>query len=115
MLADGEQGFSLPEALAAVLLFSLSALALLDYSSHLAQAQENLRLYRQGQSYAHQALELYRLELPLARLELPDGWRLSLTAHARGPFCRLMRVRAASPAGQTIAAEEWFCVAPKGE
>ncbi|WP_413740884.1 type IV pilus modification PilV family protein [Sodalis sp. RH25] len=51
----------MPEALMAVLLFSLVALFMLHYLQRLANRQEDVRQYRQALTLSHQALEGYRL------------------------------------------------------
>lgn len=112
MQGGDARGLAMPEAMVAVLLFSVTAMILLNYLQQLGRTQEKLYQHQQALSYSHQALELYRLGLPVSLLELPAGWRLSAAGQPRGSGCLLINAEVITPLRHTVALGEWFCDRP---
>ncbi|WP_213993169.1 prepilin-type N-terminal cleavage/methylation domain-containing protein [Sodalis sp. dw_96] len=104
-----ERGLGMAEAMVTVLLFSMIALALMDYLQALKQSQDGLVRRQQALTFAHQGLELYRLEGMNFSLDLPPGWRLHRRELPRGPACRRVTVEVRIPSGRGVTLSEWFC------
>ncbi|WP_410013685.1 prepilin-type N-terminal cleavage/methylation domain-containing protein [Sodalis sp. C49] len=104
----------MPEALMAVLLFSLVALFMLHYLQRLANRQEDVRQYRQALTLSHQALEGYRLPSLRDRLadsmDLPAGWRLDIVVQPLAGGCTRVSAGVATARGQRATLCEWFCL-----
>ncbi len=115
MYSGDQRGLGMPEAMVAVLLFSMIALALINYLQALKQAQSGLNQYRQALILSHQALELYRLGERDSLLALPAGWRLNRIEQPRGPSCRRVAAEVLAPSGRSVTLSEWFCRAGAGE
>lgn len=109
MQGGDERGLGMPEAMVTVLLFSVIALAFINYLQALKQTQDGLVQRQQALAFAHQALELHRLggrDLPW---DLPQGWRIDRVEQPRGPACRRVTVEVRIPSGGSAALSEWFC------
>lgn len=104
-----QRGTSMPEALMAVLLFSVVALALMRYQQRLEQTQRTWLDHQRALHLCHQALECHRLGWRETSLDLPAGWRLRISQHPRGPNCMNIVAEVCTPSRRGIKLEEWFC------
>jgi len=104
-----QRGLGMPEAMVTVLLFSMIALALMNCLQALKQTQDGMVQYQQGLTFAHQALELHRLEGGNSLLTLPPGWRLHKVEQPRGPTCLRVTADVRTPSGRGVKLSEWFC------
>ncbi len=115
MHGGDERGLGMPEAMVAVLLFSVTALASINYLHALKQAQDELVQRQLALAFAHQALELHRLDGRDLSWDLPQGWRIDRVAQPRGPACRRVTVEVRIPSGGSAALSEWFCRKDPGD
>lgn len=105
----------MPEAMAAVLLFSMLALSLLNYLQALRHGQEGLHQYREALVLGHQALELYRLGARDRLPAPPRGWLLHWLEQPRGSDCRQVTAEVRIPSGRCVRLSEWFCRSGGGD
>ncbi|QTF09610.1 potassium:proton antiporter [Brenneria izadpanahii] len=106
-----QNGFSLPETLAAALLFSVSLLGLLQYHEVLQQAFLHQWQQRQAWRLASQQLETYeagmKYDAIIARSE--HGWRFNLQEQRQSAECRKVTVTAITPRRYQAQLTRWFC------
>lgn len=112
-----QRGHGMPEAMMAVLLFSLVALFMLGYLQRLSYRQEDLHQYRQALTFSHQALEGYRLPGLRDRLansiDLPAGWRLEVVEQPLDGGCSRVSAGVGTARGQWVSLWSWFCLPPE--
>jgi len=94
-----QQGFSLPETLIALLLFSISSLALTQYQLALGKAFQLQAQQREAVRLAWQRFEGY---------EAP-GWRTTLEQQTLTGSCTLFTAQAISPAGARARLSQLRC------
>ena len=98
-----QQGFSLIETLVALLLFSLSFSALMQYQLALADGFQRQWQQRSAWRYAHQLL----LGQPL-----PTGWQGQRLQQPGPAGCQLLAARVVSPAGRRAELTQLRCAEP---
>ncbi|QKJ88486.1 prepilin peptidase dependent protein C [Paramixta manurensis] len=94
-----QSGFSLPEILLSLLLFSIGLVALLHYNQALTAGF--LMQWQQRQAWRYAALRLEGYE--------PAGWRTLLSESGRIAACRLVTVRVISPRGREARLDSLYC------
>jgi len=99
MWNDSQSGFSLPETLFALLLFSMSITALLHYHQALAEGFQQQWQQRNAWQAAWQRLQGNPLE----------GWHSSLQQKSGPGGCLLMTASATSTAGRTAVLVQLTC------
>lgn len=116
MCKPNQQGYSMPAAMIAVLVFSVTALALMHYLQRLADRQAILNQYRQALALSHQALEGYGAPVLGERLEhylgLPAGWRLNISVKPLDKGCAKVSAQVITSRGQHATLSEWRCLPP---
>lgn len=93
------QGFSLPETLVALLLFSLSSLALVQYQLVLERSFQLQLQQREAVRLARQRFEGYQA----------PGWQTMLEQQTLTEGCMLLTARVISPAGAKAALSQLSC------
>ncbi|MFS2225446.1 prepilin-type N-terminal cleavage/methylation domain-containing protein [Pantoea sp. B65] len=89
MRAKRQRGFSLPEVILALLLFSLSLTALLHYQRVLTEGFARQWQQRQAWRYAAQRIEGH----------VVDGWQTQLLVQSGPGGCQLLSAQASGPLG----------------
>ncbi|ATA25071.1 potassium:proton antiporter [Brenneria goodwinii] len=106
-----QRGFSLPETLAAALLFAVSLLGLLQYHGVLQQSFLHQWQQRQAWRLASQQLEAYEAGMTFdAIATMPgDGWRFTLAEQPQNAECRRVTATAITPRQYQARLTRWFC------
>jgi|SRR5476649_679887 len=104
-----QRGLAMPEAMLAVLLFSVVILAKLQWLQGLGHRQEHQWQYCQALQIAHQALESYPRPGPAVGIILPAGWRLSLIEQPRPQACVRVSAAVQTATGRRVTLRRWFC------
>jgi prepilin peptidase dependent protein C len=102
-----QKGFSLPEALIATLLLSVSLLALLQYYQSLSDGFIRQWQFKQAKSEAHGQLEVYAASgkgYPLAA-----GWQNQITRTNRLGGCQSVVAQVQAPAGYLARGARILC------
>lgn len=110
----GQQGFSLPDVLLAVLLFSMTLLGLLRYQQVLLQQLTAHRHQQQAWLLAQSALEGYQWPQSVnsLSLNLPQGWQHNWQQQSQGLGCQMVTVTVTPPLGKEARLTRWFCGSP---
>lgn len=103
-----EKGFSLPEALIATLLLSVSILGLLQYYQSLTQGFIRQWQFRQAWTEVHAQLDAYAVTRKNNAISLA-GWESRLTAVAAKEGCETATVRVQTPSGYIAQSSRLFC------
>lgn len=103
------RGIGMPEAMLAVLLFSVMVQTQLVFWHSLERRQEELRQFRHALGLAHQALECHARPALSPYLALPSGWRLDVSRQPRGHGCVRTSVVVLTAGGQRAELNRWFC------
>ncbi|GBU11462.1 hypothetical protein AwEntero_00630 [Enterobacterales bacterium] len=103
-----EKGFSLPEALIATLLLSVSILGLLQYYQSLTQGFMRQWQFRQAWSEAHAQLDAYAVTGKGYVISLA-GWGSQLTIVAAKAGCETATVRVQTPSGYIAQSSRILC------
>jgi prepilin peptidase dependent protein C len=110
MWQTGDQrGLAMPEAMMAVLLFSVVVLSTLHYLQSLAHRQEDQRQFHLALGIVHQALECYPRPGLVASIVLPVGWQLSFIEQPRAQECVLVSAEVQTAGGRRVTLNRWFC------
>ncbi|WP_312046554.1 prepilin-type N-terminal cleavage/methylation domain-containing protein [Erwinia sp.] len=96
----GAQGFSLPETLVALLLFSISSLALIQYQLALGRGFQLQQQQREAVRLARQRFEGYQA----------PGWQTTLEQQTLTGSCLLLTSRVISPVGAKAALSQLRCI-----
>lgn len=99
MRPERQQGFSLPEVLFALLLFSLSLTVLLQYQQALTQGFALQWQQRQAWRYAAQRIEGHQV----------DGWQTQLQRQSGPAGCQLLTATASGTLGRTAQLTTLHC------
>jgi len=103
-----QQGFSLPEALIAMLLLSVSILGLLNYYQSLTYGFMRQWQVQQAWSDAHAQLEAYSATgggtEPMA-----EGWEYQLSGISAGKACELVRAAIQTPTKYQAVLQRLVC------
>lgn len=106
-----QSGFSLPETLAAALLFAVSLLGLLQYHEVLQHSFQHQWQQRQAWRLASQQLEAYetgmKYDTTIAVLE--NGWRFNLLEQSRSAGCLRVTATATTPRQYQAQLTRWVC------
>ncbi|RLM25947.1 potassium:proton antiporter [Brenneria alni] len=110
-LSFQQHGFSLPETLAAVLLFAVSLLGLLQYHQVLQQSFQHQWQQRQAWRLAAQQLEAYEAGMKYHAMApaLGSGWQLNLLEQAQSADCRRATATVITPRHYQAQLTRWFC------
>lgn len=110
-----QSGFSLPEALIAALLFSVSLLGLIQYHQALSDSFQRQWQIRQAWTLAQQRLDEYASEgSNQSQLILPvwkgaRAWQLSLSDSAADSGCRAVTALVETPDKYKASLTRWMC------
>lgn len=103
-----QQGFSLPEALVAMLLLSVSILGMLNYYQSLTYSFMRQWQVQQAWSEAHAQLEAFSATgsgtEPMAK-----GWEYQVSDVSAGQSCELVRVAIHTPAKYQAILQRLMC------
>lgn len=103
-----EKGFSLPEALIATLLLSVSILGLLQYYQSLTQGFIRQWQFRQAWSEAHAQLDAYAVTGKGYAISL-SGWESQITVVAGRDGCETAIARIRTPSGYIAQSFRLLC------
>ncbi|MEA9392511.1 prepilin-type N-terminal cleavage/methylation domain-containing protein [Acerihabitans sp. TG2] len=106
---NDQRGLAMPEAMMAVLLFSVVALSTLHYLQNLQHHQEDQRQFRLALDIAHQSLECYPWPGLAASIALPAGWQLALIERPRAQECARVSAQVHTAGGRRVTLNRWFC------
>jgi len=111
-LAPLQRGFSLPEALIAVFLLSVSLLGLLQYYQALSSGFTRQWQFRQAWSQAHNLLEGYAAtgrSQPLSSWPSLAGWHGQVTTTQATSECIKATAQVQTPGQYRVELSRWLC------
>ncbi|ASX26212.1 prepilin-type N-terminal cleavage/methylation domain-containing protein [Candidatus Williamhamiltonella defendens] len=111
-LLTSQKGFSVFEALIAALLFSISALGLLEYQQKLLQGFQRQWQMRQASALIQQNIEIFsETHHPVfSKFTNPtSGWKIEKIPGRVNANCINFHVEATSPQNQKFSLNRWFC------
>lgn len=103
-----QKGFSLPEALIATLLLSVSLLGLLQYYQSLTQGFMRQWQFRQAWSEAHAQLDTYAVTGKGYVLSFA-GWQSQISTLSVQGGCKTVTARVQTPSGYIAQASRLLC------
>lgn len=109
-----QQGFSLPEALIAALLLSVSVLGLLNYYQSLSYGFMRQWQVQQAWSEAHSQLEAYSVTGKGTEPVIKD-WQYQLSSLPSGARCKLISAVIQSPAKYHARLQRLLCEPEAGK
>jgi len=112
-----QRGFSLPEALIAVFLLSVSLLGLLQYYQALSSGFTRQWQFRQAWSQAHNMLEAYVAtgkNLPLSSLSSLPGWQGQVVTTQVTRECIKATAQVQTPGQYRVELSRWLCKSASG-
>ena len=109
-----QQGFSLPEALIAALLLSVSVLGLLNYFQSLSQGFMRQWQVQQAWSEAHSELEAYSVS-GNGTQPMNKDWEYQISGFSAGQRCTLVSVIIRSPAQYQARLQRLVCEPDTGK
>lgn len=106
-----QSGVSLPETLAAALLFAVSLLGLLQYHEVLQRSFHHQWQQRQAWRLVSQQLEAYEagMRYDTTAAAPGGGWRFNLVEQAQSAGCRRVTATAVTPRQYQAQLTRWFC------
>ncbi|MDX5627971.1 MULTISPECIES: prepilin-type N-terminal cleavage/methylation domain-containing protein [unclassified Brenneria] len=106
-----QNGFSLPETLAAALLFAVSLLGLLQYHDVLQRAFQHQWQQRQAWRLVSQQLDAYEAGMRHDTVVAApgSGWRFNLLEQAQSADCIRVTATAVTPRQYQAQLTRWFC------
>ncbi|WP_413530873.1 prepilin-type N-terminal cleavage/methylation domain-containing protein [Rahnella inusitata] len=103
-----QQGFSLPEALIAALLLSVSVLGLLNYFQSLSQGFMRQWQVQQAWSEAHSQLEAYSVS-GNGTEPVINGWEYQISGFTAGQRCKVIGAIIRTPAHYQAQLQRLLC------
>ena len=103
-----QQGFSLPEALIAALLLSVSVLGLLNYFQSLSHGFMRQWQVQQAWSEAHSQLEAYSATRNVTEPQI-KGWEYQLSVFPVGQHCQRINVVILTPTHYQARLQRLLC------